>query len=1268
MQRGSTSALRPYVAAVHARWLFEQPERRYRCLHGTLVFADISGFTPLTERLARRGRVGAEALTDVLNEVFDALLSVAAAHGGDLLKFGGDALLLLFDGVGHERRACAAAAGMQKALRPWRRSHTEAGAMSLRMSVGVATGDIHAYLVGELHRELIVGGPVVSAVVALESKADAGEILVDHAVAATLGPHDTSSTKDDGRLLHRAPVTPEWVGPGVAAVADVGVGVGVDVTDGVPLALREHLCSRIDDGEHRQAVLTFVQFTGLDALLASDGPAAVADALDDLVCRLQRACRDHGVCFLATDLDGDGGKLLLVAGAPAALADDADRTLVTLLDVVAAPSPLRVRAGVNAGPAFAVDVGSRTRRTYAVMGDATNLAARVMGKAGPGQVVATEAVLERTRTPFEHQPLPAFLVKGKSLPVSASIVLGVGRHRRPAEHDRVQLVGRSAERALLAELAEQCRAGHGGVLTFVGEAGIGKSALVDHFRAVAADLPHLDAAAAPYAQASPYYAVRAPLRQLLGLPADASVGDLRQAIGTGAADLLPWLPLLGVVVGIPVPDTTRTKALAPEFRRARAHEEVVALLARLLPGPAAIIVEDAHWVDEASAALLADVAAASAERGWAMILTRRPDPASAAAGIAIGREVCLGPLDADEVTALAGRALGELPAHVRVQMAQRCAGNPLFLLELLQAARVGADTDTLPDSLEALIAARIDALAPPERALVRRAAVFGHRFDPELLAGLVQEQTNTVTATLSRLDGILVAEQGGYRFAHALIRDAAYAALPYRQRRGLHHRAGELIEAKAGADAANWSGLLSLHFEQAQVHPKTWRYARIAAERARAQWAPAEACVLYQRALAAARAMAVQDAEVADVYEELADCAELAGSYVEAAQAYREARSRVRGDAARSAELCRKEGWVRERSGRYSAAVRWYRRGIRTLDGGEAGANTRTQLTLAEGAARLRQGRYREAVPLLHTAVDGAQRDADEATLAHAYYLLDWAYTDLGSPDALHYRELSLPIYRRLGNLAREGVVVSNLGIDAYFEGRWDEAVELYERGRVASNQAGDVVQAATAANNIGEVFSDQGRLDEARDMFRDALATWQRAPFPVGIWLATSNLGRVAARAGRFNEAQGLFEQARAGFAAIGADGYVVETLARQVERWVLAGEPVLAETLAEDTAARVKRIGGLGHLAVMLLRLRGCTAAQSGALGPARERLTEAVASAERTGNLFEQALALHTLGHITDGSEGEAHRACAAGLLERLDVRWLPPIPGLTMTVVP
>ena len=153
---------------------------------GTLCFADVSGFTQLSERLARSGRVGAEELTAILNDTFTALLDVALAAGGDLLKFGGDALCLLFDGPDHAPRAVGAAVAMRAALRARGPVVTERGAVTLRMSQGVHSGVFRVMTTGALQRELLVIGPDVTRTLEMETAADAGEILVSPETASQL--------------------------------------------------------------------------------------------------------------------------------------------------------------------------------------------------------------------------------------------------------------------------------------------------------------------------------------------------------------------------------------------------------------------------------------------------------------------------------------------------------------------------------------------------------------------------------------------------------------------------------------------------------------------------------------------------------------------------------------------------------------------------------------------------------------------------------------------------------------------------------------------------------------------------------------------------------------------------------------------------------------------------------------------------------------------------------------------------------------------------
>lgn len=164
-------ALAAYVPRLATGWAQAPPATRE--VIGSMAFVDVSGFTTMSERLARHGKVGAEEVAHVIDERFSILLGVAYGEGGQLLKFGGDALLLFFSGDEHALRAARAAAGMRAALRAGGRIDTTAGKVTLRMSVGVHTGAFHLFLVGGSHHELMMAGPAVSRTVDMESAASA---------------------------------------------------------------------------------------------------------------------------------------------------------------------------------------------------------------------------------------------------------------------------------------------------------------------------------------------------------------------------------------------------------------------------------------------------------------------------------------------------------------------------------------------------------------------------------------------------------------------------------------------------------------------------------------------------------------------------------------------------------------------------------------------------------------------------------------------------------------------------------------------------------------------------------------------------------------------------------------------------------------------------------------------------------------------------------------------------------------------------------------
>jgi tetratricopeptide (TPR) repeat protein len=247
-------------------------------------------------------------------------------------------------------------------------------------------------------------------------------------------------------------------------------------------------------------------------------------------------------------------------------------------------------------------------------------------------------------------------------------------------------------------------------------------------------------------------------------------------------------------------------------------------------------------------------------------------------------------------------------------------------------------------------------------------------------------------------------------------------------------------------------------------------------------------------------------------------------------------------------------------------------------------------------------------------ALDRHRLDELDA-LAHAYFLLDWAHIDLGRPGEANYSQLALEIYERLGNLGRQATIWNNLGAFAYWGGRWQEALELYEKGRDLRLRLGDVVAAAMGTNNIGEILSDQGKLEEAEAHFRDALRICRAADYRLGILFCVSHLGKVASRAKRFDEAMSLLEEARRGFTEIGEEVLVLETEARIAECHLLKSESDRVLALTQKAVDLAGTSGGGGERASTLHRTRGYALMQLGRPEEAEAALAESPVRASRT-----------------------------------------------------
>ena len=1273
MTIGSTSSaeLVSFVPRLTIEWLRDHPDDLSQEVDGTVAFIDISGFTAMSEKLSSQGRAGAEEVTEVMNATFAALLAVAYGQGGGLLKFGGDALLLLYEGEDHAARAARAAFEMRRTLRAIGRPRTSAGAVQLKMHAGLHSGLFQFFLLGDAHRELLIAGPAATETVEMEATSEAGEILVSSATAAALGEGVLAEEKGSGRLLRAAP-------DAQGAVAPLPAVDGVPVELAIPAPLRSQLLEVGPlEGEHRHASIAFIRFSGTDEIIETEGPEAAADALDALVRAVQTAADEHKVTFLESDIDRDGGRIILVSGAPQTFGDDEERMLRTVRAVVDAGLPLPVHIGVSEGRVFTGQVGASFRRTYTVLGDTAALAARLMARAGEDEIWVSAGTLERGGGAFEATELEPLMLKGKAEPVQAFVLGELGAAPEGPEpgaaHDELPFVDRERERAVLGASVAPVRMGFGTLVELVGEPGIGKSRLAQELRDNCTDMRQISLRCDQYETSTPYFAFRPFLRSLLDVELNGGGAHnravLAERLATVDEELVPWTPLLAAPLDVDVESTPEVKDLDPAFWRARLHGVMGTLLGHLLDSPTLLVFDDVHWMDDASSELLRFLGTQLPTRPWLACTTRRPVDGGFAAAEGTpplpALTLRLEPLPVDDAKTLALAAAGgrKLTDEELAALMERGAGNPLFLQRLASVDDATDEAGELPETVEALVATRIDQLAPGDRALLRWASVLGASFSASLVAEVLEEDTEVGAAAEAwdRLGEFVERDPnvaGAFRFRHALIRDAAYEGLSYRRRRELHSRVADVIEKRHIGRPKDVAELLSLHYFNADRWEETWTYSRLAGDLAREVYANVDAARFYERAIEASKKMtALPDDELALTWRALGEVRDVAGDYRGAIEAYKPATRLLGDDPVARAEVFEDRALAWMRLGSFSLALRDTKVGLECVASSSDPEATRTgnNLLALRAIILLQQGRPREAIAVATEVVARAESLGPSRALARAYSSLDGGYLDLGEPEKAVHEVKALEIYRELGAARLAAVIESNLGVQAYAEGRWGEASTYYMHSQEELQRVGDSTHAAFVGANLGEVLISRGVLDDAESVLDEARQTLRAAEHVTGSIYAEIQLARLALVRGEVETAiddlaRIVDEAVSAGSAAMGLEAsiYLADAYTQNDEA-----------QRALDTLDEAERTLGLesSQLGAHLARSRAVALAHAGDSVGALEQAELAITIAERQRLLYEQEQALRVLATLLSacGEDSRAREALdeAESLAERLAV---------------
>lgn len=637
-----------------------------------------------------------------------------------------------------------------------------------------------------------------------------------------------------------------------------------------------------------------------------------------------------------------GDAVLAFFGAPIAHEDDPVRAVLAALEIVEAMQAYRaqlqrelgldvnVRVGINTGLVMVGAVGSDLRMEYTAMGDAINLAARMEQTAEPGTIQITGHTYRLVSSRFEFENLGAIEVKGKSQPVQAYRVLR--RKSSPVRGRGIEglaapLIGRREEEDRLHQVVANLEHGTGGIVCLVGEAGLGKSRLIQELKVFAADHPSAlqwyETFSLSYESGEPYALFRRLVRRTIGAGPDDPPEVLLEQIGRAVQDMAP-----------DDEDTVR-RVLQALFGLAGASGEppmqgesfkghlytVMQSLWKLWASrsPTVLVCDDLHWSDPASVDLLLHLLPVALDVPLLLVCALRPEhdtpgwrvAQAASEHTAQAALIQLRPLNHQESAELVDNLLhiSDLPPGLHSQILGKSEGNPFFVEEVVRtlidqgviahdqdgsrwvATGDGSEID-IPGNLQSLLIARIDRLAEDARSILQVASVIGRSFYFRVLARLVE--------AAGELDGHLLALQRTgliqeaaqipeleYIFRHALTQEAAYSTILLKQRRILHHQVGETLEALFSDQVEEIGARLAHHFFQARDHDRALKFYTLAGDVAFRLHAHHEAIDHYRRALECAAKVGAGSRQWVHIYSRLGRSYEHAGQFDDAQANYR---------------------------------------------------------------------------------------------------------------------------------------------------------------------------------------------------------------------------------------------------------------------------------------------------------------------------------------------------------------------------------------------
>ena len=919
------------------------------------------------------------------------------------------------------------------------------------------------------------------------------------------------------------------------------------------------------EAEYRQLTVMFCDLVDSTDLARRFDP----EDLRDLVQAYQEAAavviqRYEG--YIAQYL-GDG--LLIYFGYPIAYEDAAQRAAYTGLGIIAAMETLNrrlhaeygaqlaVRIGIHTGPVVVGEMGSGDRHENLALGETPNIASRLEGFAAPNTVVISATTAGLIARDFDCEDLGRHALKGLSESMSlARIVREVDMDEREemASTGTAPLVGRDAERTLLFDCWEQSKSGQGQAVLVRGEAGIGKSRLINEIRVhvIQENMMRITIRCSPYHRNTAFYPVVAHLERLLQFQREDSperkIAKLEQALKTYRFPDRETLVLFATLLGLPRSDGMEPSQLPPEQQRRRTQTDLLAwLLEEAERRPLLCIWEDLHWIDPSSLEILNLLIDQIPTASLMTLMTCRLEFQPPWGIRSHLTPITLTSLKPQDVEALATAVAGDkpLPTTILQQIVDKTDGVPLFVEELTRAvleSDVLRDTGshyelthpmeatTIPITLRDSLMARLDRLRTAKN-VAQLGAVIGRQFSYELMKALMDYEERQLQNELDLLIRAELIHQRGqlpsttYMFKHALVQEVAYESLLRRRRQYLHGVVAQAIEALNDTHTADQANLLAYHYARSLHQDKAITYALLAGDQAVRLHARAEARSYYEQALATARAWGdTPDAQRAQIDAMLklaavsASGADLEQDQENLLQAKMIAESL--NDQPRLAQVFYWLGRVHYARGESAVAATYAEQSLTIADalGDEVLAAPPINLL---GRHYVAQGNVARGSEVLARNAEQMHRIGNMVEEATAAALAGLAYTWTGDfSQGFIYSNRGLDLAQQVENPFAEAAAYFFRGVAHLQRGVWAEAMADFDNGREVADAAGDSFRSYLIKAFAGEALIESRHLEQARVWLDDAIAFAQKIGTKFYLGVAKRNVAAALLALGELEQA----------------------------------------------------------------------------------------------------------------------------------------------------